>query len=102
MQEPGGYLQWDEVDTLGSYIKTVNPSTSTDTLESIRQRMSGPGNSRGLDKYVTYFVLNEQTTNECYSWKSNLPEVLNQNGFQDSRLYRHEIDPTMARYWNDV
>ena len=38
--EPGGYLQWDEVDTIGCSIKTV-PGTSAKCLEKITSQLSG-------------------------------------------------------------
>ena len=37
-----------------------------------------------------------------FSWKSNMVETLEQNGFQDSNLYRFEYNQSMARYWSDM
>lgn len=38
--EPGGYLQWDEVDTIGCSIKTV-PGTSASNLDALFSQLKG-------------------------------------------------------------
>ncbi|MCJ1376899.1 hypothetical protein MMC20_008144 [Loxospora ochrophaea] len=83
--KPGGYLQWDEVDTLGSYVESVDPSVSTDAINCVRNELCAPGNSRGPDE-----------------WKRDLLETLDRNGFQESKLFRHVYDLIMARFWNDM
>ncbi|MCJ1226481.1 hypothetical protein MMC12_003133 [Toensbergia leucococca] len=70
---------------MGSWVGSIDPSIVTSELERIRQTMSNPGTSRGLD-----------------DWKHGLTETLNQHGFQDSKLFRHEYSQIMARYWNDM
>ena len=48
--EPGGFLQWDEVDTLGSFVESIEPSAKKDALDHARRQLSNPGKSRGLDE----------------------------------------------------
>ncbi|MCJ1293583.1 hypothetical protein MMC34_005138 [Xylographa carneopallida] len=83
--KPGGYLQWDETDTAQSYIKTVDDFVATSAVDRVRRGLADPGNARGLD-----------------NWKYEMPKILNQNGFQDSEVFRHEYSHIMARYWSDM
>jgi hypothetical protein len=39
-QGPGGYLQWDEVDTIGCSIKTV-PGISAPSLDALFSQLKG-------------------------------------------------------------
>lgn len=38
--EPGGYLQWDEVDTMGCSIKTA-PGVTAENLEALFSQLKG-------------------------------------------------------------
>lgn len=38
--EPGGYLQWEEVDTIGCSIKTV-PGVSASNLDTLFSQLKG-------------------------------------------------------------
>lgn len=49
---PNGYLQWDEVDTVGSYIDTIDSSVSTPALQSLFKSFTIPKSARGRDEYV--------------------------------------------------
>ncbi|RYP41314.1 hypothetical protein DL769_011580 [Monosporascus sp. CRB-8-3] len=76
--KPGGYLQWDEVDTIGCSIKTV-PAVSAENLDKLFSQLKGRD-----------------------TWKYNLIEIMNENGYTDSLLYTYEYGLGIARFWNDV
>ncbi|KAI9871737.1 MAG: hypothetical protein M1830_002509 [Pleopsidium flavum] len=48
--KPGGYLQWDEVDTVGTYIESADPSVSTTAIESLFMNLTIPKSARGRDE----------------------------------------------------
>ncbi|KAI1487269.1 hypothetical protein F5X96DRAFT_650927 [Biscogniauxia mediterranea] len=74
----GGYLQWDEVDTIGCSVKTV-PGVSANCLDKLNSQL------RGND-----------------TWKYHLTQTLDENGFTGSLLYTYEYGLDLARFWNDV
>ncbi|KAL1853105.1 hypothetical protein Daus18300_011933 [Diaporthe australafricana] len=76
--KPGGYLQWDEVDTIGCSIKTV-PSTSAPSLEKITSQLKGND-----------------------TWKYDLTGIMEENGHSNPKLHTFEYGLDMARFWNDV
>ncbi|KAI0421652.1 hypothetical protein F5X98DRAFT_361155 [Xylaria grammica] len=76
--KPGGYLQWDEVDTIGCSIKTV-PGVKAENLDAL------------------FAQLNRRDT-----WKYTLTDILDENGYSGSLLYTYEYGLGMARFWNDV
>ncbi|KAI1092954.1 hypothetical protein F5B19DRAFT_452407 [Rostrohypoxylon terebratum] len=76
--KPGGYLQWDEVDTISCSVKTV-PNVSAKSLTKLNSQL------RGND-----------------TWKYSLVEIMNQNGFTGSLLYTYEYGLGLARFWNDI
>ncbi|RDH31100.1 hypothetical protein BDQ94DRAFT_172541 [Aspergillus welwitschiae] len=75
---PGGYLQWDEVDTIGCSIKSV-PGTSASNLDALFSQLKG---------YDT--------------WKYGLTQIMDENGFTGSMLYTYEYGLGNARFWSDV
>ncbi|KAI3008907.1 hypothetical protein CBS147346_2342 [Aspergillus niger] len=77
-QGPGGYLQWDEVDTIGCSIKSV-PGTSASNLDALFSQLKG---------YDT--------------WKYDLTQIMDENGFTGSMLYTYEYGLGNARFWSDV
>ncbi|KAL8778381.1 MAG: hypothetical protein Q9213_007436 [Squamulea squamosa] len=77
--KPGGYLQWDEVDSVGCYVKAASPSISTDQIENLLKQLGGVDN-----------------------WKDTMTGTLSQNGFEDAQLLRFDYSLMMARYWNDM
>jgi hypothetical protein len=52
MLESGGYLQSDEVDTVGTYIRSANPSVSNTAIDSLFMKLTIPKSARGRDEYV--------------------------------------------------
>ncbi|KAI1178722.1 hypothetical protein F4777DRAFT_536530 [Nemania sp. FL0916] len=76
--KPGGYLQWDEVDTIGCYIKTV-PGKSGEHLTKLNSQLKGHD-----------------------TWKHQLEQLMSSNGYCDTSLYTYETGLGMARFWNDL
>ncbi|KAI1275171.1 hypothetical protein F5Y07DRAFT_370712 [Xylaria sp. FL0933] len=76
--KPGGYLQWEEVNTTGSSIKTL-PGVTAENLDTLFSQLKGRDD-----------------------WKYRLIGIMNENGFADSQLYTYEYGLKMARFWNDV
>ncbi|KAH8754188.1 hypothetical protein F5883DRAFT_431851, partial [Diaporthe sp. PMI_573] len=74
---PGGYLQWDEADTIGCSIKTV-PGVTAENLDSLFSQLKGGD-----------------------TWKYHLTEILGQT-YSGSLLYTYEYGLGMARFWNDL
>ncbi|KAI1189307.1 hypothetical protein F5B17DRAFT_450215 [Nemania serpens] len=76
--KPGGYLQWDEVDTMGCSIKTA-PGVTAENLEALFSQLKGRD-----------------------TWKYSLTDIMDKNGYSGSLLYTYEYGLNMARLWNDV
>ncbi|KAK8028750.1 hypothetical protein PG991_005806 [Apiospora marii] len=76
--KPGGYLQWDEVDTIGCSIKSV-PGVSADNLSALFEQL------RGKD-----------------DWKYRLTSIMDESGYRDSMLYTFEYGLDTARLWSDL
>ncbi|KAI8944590.1 hypothetical protein F4801DRAFT_599518 [Xylaria longipes] len=76
--KPGGYLQWDEVDTIGCSIKTV-PGVTAENLDALFSQLKGRD-----------------------TWKYNLTNILDENGYSGSALYTYKYGLRTARFWNDI
>ncbi|CAI6101421.1 unnamed protein product [Clonostachys chloroleuca] len=76
--KPGGYLQWDEVDTINCSIQTI-PGISGSNLDKLFSQL------RGND-----------------TWKGQLTDIMNENGYSDSCLYSYWYGHCMSRFWSDV
>ncbi|PYH88848.1 hypothetical protein BO71DRAFT_488437 [Aspergillus ellipticus CBS 707.79] len=76
--KPGGYLQWDEVDTIGCSIKTV-PGTSAENLDTLFSQLKGRD-----------------------TWKYELTRIMDENGYTGSTLYTYEYGLGTARFWSDL
>ncbi|KAH8892198.1 hypothetical protein GQ53DRAFT_781410 [Thozetella sp. PMI_491] len=76
--KPGGYLQWDEVDTISCSIKTVT-GVSADNLDKLFSQLKG-----------------------CDTWKYQLTQMMNESGYTQPSMYVYEYSLGMARFWNDV
>ncbi|KAI4863270.1 hypothetical protein F4820DRAFT_450133 [Hypoxylon rubiginosum] len=76
--KPGGYLQWDEVDTIGSSTKVVSGRAGENLDELFAQL-------KGRD-----------------TWKYHLAQIMEENGYAGSQLYTYEYGLRMARIWSDV
>ncbi|KAI9148861.1 N-methyltransferase tcpN [Paramyrothecium foliicola] len=76
--KPGGYLQWDEVDTIGCSIKTV-PGRTAENLDALFSQLKGRD-----------------------TWKYELTNILDESGYMNTHLYTYEYGLGMARFWSDV
>ncbi|RYP55409.1 hypothetical protein DL769_010195 [Monosporascus sp. CRB-8-3] len=76
--KPGGYLQWDEVDTISCSIKTV-PGMSAQNLDKLNSQLKGRD-----------------------TWKYNLRQSMDQNGYAGLQLYTYQYGLDVARFWNDI
>ncbi|KAI1370592.1 hypothetical protein F4677DRAFT_465078 [Hypoxylon crocopeplum] len=76
--KPGGYLQWDEVDTIGCSIKTV-PGVSAENLDTLFSQLKGRD-----------------------TWKYHLTQIMDENGYTGSLLYTYEYGLGIARFWSDL
>ncbi|MCJ1378592.1 hypothetical protein MMC17_001691 [Xylographa soralifera] len=65
--KPGGYLQWDEMDTTHSIVARVNDSVKIDATIRMDQLMK---------------------RRNAQSWIVRLAELLNQHGFENAQLHR--------------
>ncbi|KAH8164582.1 hypothetical protein CIB48_g3668 [Xylaria polymorpha] len=76
--KPGGYLQWDEVDTIGCSAETV-PGVTAENLTTLFVQLNGRD-----------------------TWKYELTDLMDQNGYSGSLLHTYEYGLATARLWNDV
>ncbi|KAI1429591.1 hypothetical protein F5Y12DRAFT_413037 [Xylaria sp. FL1777] len=76
--KPGGYLQWDEVDTINCSVKTV-PGGSAESLDKLNSQLKGND-----------------------TWKYELAHVMSENQYNSVFLYTYEYGLGMARFWNDI
>lgn len=70
---PNGYLQWDEVDTMGSYIDTIDSSLSTPALHSLFKISTIPNSARDPNEYAFSLPLPPNSPQLlCCSWSLTL------------------------------
>ncbi|KAF2450127.1 UMTA methyltransferase family protein-like protein [Karstenula rhodostoma CBS 690.94] len=77
--KPGGYLQWDEVDSVDWTIKCVHRSVQTDAMRRLFKQLCGTDD-----------------------WKRDMVQTLNRHGFENASVYRFNYGKSMARFWNDM
>ncbi|KAJ5792558.1 uncharacterized protein N7503_008536 [Penicillium pulvis] len=78
--KPGGYLQWDELDTVNMHIKKVDPSISAPALQEIMEASHAGGR---------------------HDWILELPRLLTEAGFQDAKIHFYDDPPELIRAFND-
>ncbi|CAL5866787.1 uncharacterized protein PFLUO_LOCUS997 [Penicillium psychrofluorescens] len=78
--KPGGYLQWDELDTVNMSIKKVDPSLSAPALQEIKDASHAGGR---------------------HDWVLELPRLLIEAGFQDAKIHFYDDPPELVRAFND-
>lgn len=76
MLNPGGYVQWDELNEAHASVKTINPSIKAPALEELI------GDSYARTKY---------------NWPLQLAESAKAVGFEDARIYHFEDRSEMSR-----
>ncbi|KAI1368600.1 hypothetical protein F5Y08DRAFT_247748 [Xylaria arbuscula] len=76
--KPGGFLQWDEVDTISCSVKTI-PGGSAEKLDELNSQLKGHD-----------------------TWKYQLAHIMSQNQYCKVAMYNYEYGLGMARFWNDI
>ncbi|KAI1734284.1 hypothetical protein F4680DRAFT_471292 [Xylaria scruposa] len=76
--KPGGFLQWDEVDTISCSAKSV-PGGSAEKLDQLNSQLKGHD-----------------------TWKYQLSHIMSKNQYSEVSLYNYEYGLDMARFWNDI
>lgn len=95
---PGGYIQWDEVDTIGALVKSV-PGTSGRHLDQLFSQV------RGHDTWVIMEAYPKPTSallTVQYRWKYQLTHILDESGYAESELFIYEYPLGMASFWSDL
>lgn len=78
--KPGGYLQWDELDTVHMTVAKLDPNLPTPALDQLRDWSWAGGR---------------------HDWTVRLPEFLAEEGFQDARADFVGDPPELARAFNE-
>jgi hypothetical protein len=103
--EPGGYLQWDEIDTEGLHIDSPE-SVSCDAVSKLFRATKIPKGTRGRDEYVgpdlNAFSGCSLALTLLSSWKWNLGSYLSAQGFSKSDLHTFKYDGAASRFWHDM
>ncbi|KAK0509982.1 hypothetical protein JMJ35_007376 [Cladonia borealis] len=89
--KPGGFLQWDELDTPTAHVTVAAPNLETEALEQLRELLISPMKGR-----------NGETLLGSRDWIQAIPENLETNGFCDVRKHTYCEAPHMGVFWNDV
>lgn len=96
MAEPGGYLQWDEIDSVDWTVKSAYNAAQTGAMIRLTQQLCG------TDEYVSGFPADQRIKLKHSSWKRNMVHTLSQHGFENASLYQFNDGNPMARIWNDM
>ncbi|KAM4065219.1 methyltransferase [Hirsutella rhossiliensis] len=78
--KPGGYLQWDEIDTVNMSVKKVDPNPQAPALEQLRDWSRAEGR---------------------HEWTVRLPQFFIEEGFHDATIDFFGDRPELARAFND-
>ncbi len=76
MLKPGGYIQWDELDYPGTYVRNSESSSPTPALHELREMVYSQGRN---------------------DWTLRLPDFFAEEGLLDTMAYRFQDTPEMAR-----
>ena len=79
--KPGGYLQWDELNMTNSMVITVNDGIKVEALTKMNRLMK---------------------ENRAHEWIERLPSLLNDHGFEDTRMHRVGPDMTLVKFETDM
>jgi hypothetical protein len=94
--EPGGYIQWDEADSVDWIVKSVHHSVETQAVRDLFQQLCGNHELVFSSRLYVSIIAN------IGSWKLNMVQTMNTSGFHGTFLHRVEYSKIMARLWNDV
>ncbi|KAF2235508.1 hypothetical protein EV356DRAFT_120428 [Viridothelium virens] len=82
--KPGGYMQWDEIDTEGLYIDAPD-AVEAEAVSKLFRATKIPKGTRGRD-----------------DWKWNLGSFLSRQGFMQSDLFTYKYEGAASRFWHDM
>ena len=112
--EPGGFLQWDELDTPTAHVTVAAPDLDTEALEQLRELVTLPRKGRNgeygplNDKFLRLMRASIDHWFACRTllgprdWIEALPENLERNGFCDVQKDSYCEAPYMSLFWVDV
>lgn len=80
MLKPGGYLQWDDIDCPGMWVKTVDSGVEAPSLKQLRE--------------MSY-------SNGRHDWVLQIPRFAREIGFEDVHLYHFGDENELARACNE-
>ena len=78
--KPGGYIQWDELDTVNMSVKKVNPNLQAPALEQLREWSYADGR---------------------HDWTVQLPTFFTEEGFRDAKGDHIGDSPELIRAFNE-
>lgn len=78
--KPGGYLQWDELDTVNASVRKVDPAQSTPALDELKVWSQADGR---------------------HDWTVNLPKFCAEVGFVESKVHFVGDPPELSRAFNE-
>ena len=81
MLKPGGYLQWEELSGFDHHVLTVDPSVQTRAFQEMHKIMDGTGR---------------------LEWTLNLHTSMDENGFEDSKIYPYQDNIYLAKAHSDM
>ena len=112
--EPGGYLQWDELDTPTAHVTSAAPELETETLEQLRDLLISPMKGRNgeygprdekkpqFERAIVDHYLGYRTLLGPRDWIQAIPDILGRNGFCSVQKHVYCEARHMAGFWNDV
>ncbi|KAI0868434.1 hypothetical protein GGS24DRAFT_482398 [Hypoxylon argillaceum] len=78
--KPGGYLQWDELDTVNLTVKKADPALLTPALDALRDWSHAGGR---------------------HDWTIRLDDFCAEEGLVDTKIEHYGDPPELARAFND-
>ncbi|KAF1979250.1 hypothetical protein BU23DRAFT_586541 [Bimuria novae-zelandiae CBS 107.79] len=78
--KPGGWLQWDELNTIDMHVRKLDKSVATPGLDRICKGTAASGR---------------------YDWTLRIPELLISRGFEKVKMAKFGDSPHLARAFND-
>lgn len=99
LSEPGGYLQWEEVDNTSC---TVLPSPDGSRAPAMEQALSQLASSGKYAYTGSQCQRLELTRDYRGGWKEEAARLLNKNGFTNAQQFHIEPTEYHARYWTDM
>lgn len=98
--EPGGYLQWDELDPPNHYdVLTPKPDDKAPNMKATFERVNTIADWRYTATCYFPIELYMHTDALTSSWIAKLPEILLEEGFEQALQNPYESNPEMFKVW---